>query len=194
MIAGRLRIAVRWPVFDDPRRPDATERDVVWRIVIGLVVVVIGFAAAVFAYGATHKRTSTRQAFAAAQDAAFRAFNATPLSKYATWRSGLRTHYLQLGDRHPVLAIHGGNSMAASWARLAQPLSERSRLIMVDRPGCGLTDKLNYRGIPFRAHAVQFTATSWTLSVYRGRPSLETRWVVTLHLRLHSRIRNASRS
>ena len=32
-----------------------------------------------------------------------------------------------------------------------------SRLIMVDRPGCGLTDKLDYRGVEFKKHSVDFT-------------------------------------
>jgi hypothetical protein len=46
--------------------------------------------------------------------------------------------------------------MAASWARLAEPLFKRARLIP-DRPGCCLTDKVDYRGIAFRPHAVEFT-------------------------------------
>ncbi len=57
----------------------------------------------------------------------------------------------------PLLAIHGGNSMSAAWAPLVPALAGNSRLIMVDRPGCGLTDKLNYRGISFRQHSVEFT-------------------------------------
>jgi pimeloyl-ACP methyl ester carboxylesterase len=125
--------------------------------VIAVAVGIVVLVAAVYAYGSTHKQHSTPEVFAAAQDAVFRAFGASPASRYTTLRSGVRTHYLEMGNGAPLLAIHGGNSMSASWARLAKPLSSRSRLIMVDRPGCGLTDKINYRGVPFREHAVEFT-------------------------------------
>jgi pimeloyl-ACP methyl ester carboxylesterase len=47
--------------------------------------------------------------------------------------------------------------MSAAWAPLAPALAANSHLIMVDRPGCGLTDKLNYRGVSFRQHSVKFT-------------------------------------
>jgi hypothetical protein len=41
----------------------------------------------------------------------------------------LRTHYPESGHGDAVLMIHGGNSFAASWAPLIQPLSEtQSRL------------------------------------------------------------------
>src|SRR5258706_858025 len=68
----------------------------------------------------------------------------------------LRTHYLESGDGDAVLMIHGGNSFAASWAPLIQPLSRQFHLYLPDRPGCGLTDKVDYRGVAFRQHSVAF--------------------------------------
>jgi pimeloyl-ACP methyl ester carboxylesterase len=47
--------------------------------------------------------------------------------------------------------------MSAAWAPMVNSLAETSRLVMVDRPGCGLTDKLNYQDIAFRQHSVEFT-------------------------------------
>ncbi len=68
----------------------------------------------------------------------------------------LRAHYMESGQGDAVLLIHGGNSFAASWAPLIEPLSRQFHLYLPDRPGCGLTDKVDYRGVPFREHSVAF--------------------------------------
>jgi len=112
----------------------------------------------VFLYGNAHKRHSTVEQFSVAERNAFRAYGAHPESRFVTLPgSGMRTHYLEAGRGQPLLAIHGGNSMSAAWAPLVPALAGNSRLIMVDRPGCGLTDKLDYRGVAFRQHSVEFT-------------------------------------
>ncbi len=112
----------------------------------------------VFVYGNAHKHHSTVEQFAVAERNAFLAYGANPEPHFVTLPgSGIRTHYLESGRGLPLLAIHGGNSMSASWAPLVPALAANSRLIMVDRPGCGLTDKLNYRGVSFRRHSVEFT-------------------------------------
>lgn len=56
----------------------------------------------------------------------------------------------------PVVMIHGGNSVAAGWEPLLSLLQNDFHIYAPDRPGCGLTDKLDYRGIPFREHALAF--------------------------------------
>ena len=56
----------------------------------------------------------------------------------------------------PVVLLHGGNSVAAAWEPLLGLLQEDFRLSAPDRPGCGLTDMLDYHGVPFREHAVAF--------------------------------------
>lgn len=68
----------------------------------------------------------------------------------------LRVQVLEAGAGDPVLMIHGGNSVAASWAPLLPYLAPRFRLLMPDRPGCGLTTPFNYRGVDLRAHGVAF--------------------------------------
>jgi pimeloyl-ACP methyl ester carboxylesterase len=59
-------------------------------------------------------------------------------------------------DAPPVILIHGGNSVAAGWEPLLSLLQDDLRLYAPDRPGCGLTDKLDYSSVPFREHAVAF--------------------------------------
>jgi pimeloyl-ACP methyl ester carboxylesterase len=69
-----------------------------------------------------------------------------------------RVHLLELGrdGATPVLLIHGGNSVAAGWEPLLSLLQDDLHLYAPDRPGCGLTDKLDYHDVPFREHAVAF--------------------------------------
>ena len=117
-----------------------------------LAVATVGF------YGQAQKRHSSEEEFSAAERIAFQAYGADPESHFVHLAvSNMRTHYLEQGRGSPLLAIHGGNSMSAAWAPLVKSLAGTSRPILVDRPGCGLTDKLNYRGIPFRRHSVEFT-------------------------------------
>ncbi len=59
----------------------------------------------------------------------------------------------------PVVLLHGGNSVAAAWEPLLDLLQEDFRLYAPDRPGCGLTDRLDYHGVPIREHAVAFVAS-----------------------------------
>ena len=56
----------------------------------------------------------------------------------------------------PLVMIHGGNSVAAGWEPLLSLLKDDFHIYAPDRPGCGLTDKLDYRGIPFCEHALAF--------------------------------------
>lgn len=56
----------------------------------------------------------------------------------------------------PVVWLHGGNSVAATWAPLLHLLQEEYHFFAPDRPGCGLTDGLDYRGVSVREHAVAF--------------------------------------
>src|SRR5690349_5804688 len=68
----------------------------------------------------------------------------------------LRVQLLEAGSGVPVVMIHGGNSVAASWAPLLPRLSESFHLLMPDRPGCGLTTMFDYRGIDLRRHGPEF--------------------------------------
>jgi hypothetical protein len=91
------------------------------------------FVATAWFYGNAHKRRSSVQEFAVAEQTAFRVYGGNPVSHFVTLPSSkLRTHYLEEGDGPTLLAIHGGNSMSASWAPLEPALAKTSRLIMVD--------------------------------------------------------------
>ena len=68
----------------------------------------------------------------------------------------LSVHVLDAGQGSPVLLLHGGNASAAQFAPLMKPLQNEFHWFAPDRPGCGLTDKIDYRGVPFREHAVDF--------------------------------------
>lgn len=59
----------------------------------------------------------------------------------------------------PVVMIHGGNSVAAGWEPLLSLLREDVHLFAPDRPGCGLTDMVDYHGARFREHAVAFVGS-----------------------------------
>ncbi len=69
-----------------------------------------------------------------------------------------RVHILEAGTHAapPVVLIHGGNSVAAGWEPLISLLHRDLHIYAPDRPGCGLTDSIDYRGVPFREHAVAF--------------------------------------
>ncbi len=68
----------------------------------------------------------------------------------------LTVHVLEAGKGDPVLLLHGGGAFAAQYAPLMGMLQKDFHLIAPDRPGCGLNDMINYDGIAFREHAVNF--------------------------------------
>jgi pimeloyl-ACP methyl ester carboxylesterase len=67
-------------------------------------------------------------------------------------------HVTEVGDGEPVILVHGGNSVAASWLPLVPLLADRFHLFLPDRPGCGLTGEFDYRGVDLRAHSAAFIA------------------------------------
>lgn len=52
---------------------------------------------------------------------------------------GVRARVLEVGEGAPVLFLHGGPNAAATWAYVAATLPG-IRAILVDRPGCGLSE------------------------------------------------------
>ena len=78
---------------------------------------------------------------------------------YRSWRaqwSGGTTQVIELGDGPPVLLVHGGLGEAFQWGPILAPLARRHRVLAVDRPGHGLADPFDYRGVDLLAHARQF--------------------------------------
>lgn len=65
-------------------------------------------------------------------------------------------HYLEIGKGKPLILLHGGGSHSSEWINILKPLSKHFHLYVVDRPGCGLNNSFNYRGVDLRKHAVDF--------------------------------------
>ena len=66
----------------------------------------------------------------------------------------LTLHVLEAGHGSPVVLLSGGSTVVQFAAPLAGPLSGEFHTIAMDRPGCGLSDRLDYRGTPSREQAV----------------------------------------
>ncbi|EMR02581.1 alpha/beta fold hydrolase [Cesiribacter andamanensis] len=67
-----------------------------------------------------------------------------------------QVHYLKAGQGPPLLLLHGGGGHASEWIPLLKPLAQHFEVYAPDRPGCGLSDFFNYRGVDVQAHAVAF--------------------------------------
>ncbi|MFO0579943.1 MAG: alpha/beta hydrolase [Polyangia bacterium] len=64
----------------------------------------------------------------------------------------------QGGDNPPLLLLHGGLGEAFQWAPILAQLGRHRRVLAVDRPGHGLADPFDARGIDLMAHAATFIA------------------------------------
>lgn len=97
------------------------------------------------------------ESYQRAQKAVLVKYGVKAESKYLRLdRPSLRVHVLVAGKGEPVVLIHGGAAMAVQFAPLLAGLQEKFQCFAPDRPGCGLTDKIDYTEltIPFRQHAV----------------------------------------
>ena len=77
------------------------------------------------------------------REAETRLFHDAGLEPNETWlelsRVGVRTRVLEWGTGDPVVFLHGGPMAAATWAYVVAHL-DGVRAILVDRPGCGLSE------------------------------------------------------
>ena len=71
----------------------------------------------------------------------------------------MRAHVLEAGSGEPVVLLHGGDGEAVNWAPMMAPLQAHARLFAVDRPGFGLSDPFDYRGVNLRTHAADFVVS-----------------------------------
>jgi pimeloyl-ACP methyl ester carboxylesterase len=63
-----------------------------------------------------------------------------------------------LGDGPPLVLVHGGLSEAGDWAPILPLLARRFHLYVPDRPGHGLSDPFDYRGVDERELCARFLA------------------------------------
>ena len=94
--------------------------------------------------------------FEAAERGLFGAYGLEVESRFLEMRDPpLRARVMDGGEGTPVVLVHGGGGVGATWAPLMAGLAGM-RLVVVDRPGFGLSDSFDYRGAPLRHHAVSF--------------------------------------
>jgi len=99
------------------------------------------------------------EAFKAAQAKLLRKYGIPETSRYVKLeRSKLKAHVLEAGEGEPVVMLHGGGGIAAAFAPMMGSLQKDFHLVVPDRPGCGLSDRIDYNGVPFREHAVNFVS------------------------------------
>jgi pimeloyl-ACP methyl ester carboxylesterase len=112
------------------------------------------------------------------------------------WSQG-ETQVLELGTGPPLLLVHGGGDNALVWVPILSALARNRRVLAVDRPGHGLADPFEYRGIDLIEHARRFlgdvldelevrtadvVANSmgalWSLALALGAPDRVSRFVI----------------
>jgi pimeloyl-ACP methyl ester carboxylesterase len=71
------------------------------------------------------------------------------------WSQG-ETQLLEIGDGPPLLLVHGGGDGAFEWVPILSQLARSRRVIAVDRPGHGLAEPFDYRGVDLLEHARTF--------------------------------------
>jgi haloalkane dehalogenase len=64
-----------------------------------------------------------------------------PFAPHYVAVGGLRLHYLDEGQGDPVLCLHGEPTWAYLYRRMIPPLSEHHRVLALDFPGFGRSDK-----------------------------------------------------
>ena len=92
-----------------------------------------------------------------AQQKIYKKEGVSPVSKFVMTNGVVKNvHYLEVGQGKPLILIHGGGGNTDQWINLVKHLQSDFKLFIVDRPGCGLTDDFNYRGVDFKEHCVTF--------------------------------------
>jgi pimeloyl-ACP methyl ester carboxylesterase len=93
--------------------------------------------------------------FEKAQDALLARFAPDAQVRRIRW-SGGGTQVYEVGSGPPLLYVHGGLAGAFEIAPILEALAEHHRVLAVDRPGHGLADPFDYRGVDLLAHASTF--------------------------------------
>ena len=71
-------------------------------------------------------------------------YNAKPKENFLDLaQPRLRLRVLEIGEGEPVLFIHGGPNAGSTWAPIAHAMQDY-RCIILDRPGCGLSEAVDY--------------------------------------------------
>ncbi|MCB0686529.1 MAG: alpha/beta hydrolase [Saprospiraceae bacterium] len=87
----------------------------------------------------------------------FQTIGINPISKQIEIDGPIKNvHFLEIGSGEPLILIHGGLSHSGEWINIMEPLSKKYHLYVIDRPGHGLSDMLDYRGVDYQNSAAKF--------------------------------------
>ncbi|MGX9984583.1 alpha/beta fold hydrolase [Methylobacterium fujisawaense] len=88
-----------------------------------------------------------------------------PIGRFMTV-DGVRLHYIERGQGEPLVLIHGNGMMIQDFlvSGIVDELAKRYRVIIIDRPGYGYSDRPRGLWTP-RAHATLYQATLKRLGV-----------------------------
>jgi pimeloyl-ACP methyl ester carboxylesterase len=81
------------------------------------------------------------QRYRTAESRVWRSLGVSPVDRKVTLRSGGQLRVQEVGSGSPVVFLHGVGVAGTSWCTLAAAL-DGHRCILVDRPGCGLSDPI----------------------------------------------------
>lgn len=79
--------------------------------------------------------------FLNAEARVWKQYGITPVDRRVRLASGGEVRVQEVGEGVPFVLIHGGSVAGSSWSHLAAHL-QGVRCILVDRPGCGLSDPI----------------------------------------------------
>lgn len=81
---------------------------------------------------------------------------------------GLRVHYLDKGEGPPLVLVHGANANIRDWSfSMVDRLTDRFRVIAIDRPGFGYSDRLPENGASPMAQAKHIAKAAKALGADR---------------------------
>lgn len=123
-------------------------------------------------------------------------YGATPKEHFLDLeRPRLRVRVQEVGTGDPVLFVHGAPNSGSTWAPLVASLPD-FRCLLLDRPGTGLSEVLDYASVDMRARAVDVLTSvlaalgidrlpivassaggAWTFWLTLARPDAVTRMV-----------------
>jgi pimeloyl-ACP methyl ester carboxylesterase len=105
----------------------------------------------------TNNANDTISKYKEAQQRLYEKEGVSPLSKFIYINGVFKNvHYIEVGTGNPLILIHGGGGSSDQWISLIKYLQFNYKLYIIDRPGCGLTDGCNYRGVDFKEHCESF--------------------------------------
>lgn len=98
---------------------------------------------------------STSEAFERQRLELFSRYGLEAQSRRVADREGRSTYLLVRGHQgRPVVLVHGGLSQASEWAPTAGRIP--GAVVIPDRPGCGLSYPIDYRGVDYRRAAAEW--------------------------------------